>query len=89
MIRKLKKTLKKDKGDKVKLERLQFIDALKNGKPGPVVIDHTADEILKKIRERGGIKPYSPKKNISPYDTGPDGAMGTLLNKLRKRAGLK
>ena len=86
MIRKLKKTLKKDKGDKAKLKRLEFIDALKNGKSIP---NSMSDEILKKIRERGGIKPYTPKKNINPYDAGPDGAMGTLLSKLRKRAGLK
>ena len=86
-MRKLKRSLRKDKGDKAKLERLQFIDALKNGKPE--VIDHTADEILNKIRQRGRIYPYQPKKNISPYDAGPDGAMGKLVGKLRKRAGLK
>jgi len=86
MMRKLKRSLKKDKGDKAKLKRLEFIDALKNGKSIP---NSMSDEILKKIRERGGTKSYTPKKNISQYDAGPDGAMGTLLNKRRKRAGLK
>lgn len=88
MIRKLKKTLKKDKGLKARLARQEFLHALKNGKPKPVSND-TAQDILAKIRARGSAKPYTPKKNISPYNAGPGGAMDTLLDKLRKRAGLK
>ena len=63
----------------------KILQELKN----PASKQLSAADILAKIRQKGGMIPYTPKKNISPYDAGSDGAMGTLLNKLRQQAGLK
>ena len=82
----MKKSKKQAKGIEQRIAREEFLHELKN--PTPKEVD-TAADILAKIRKKGGMIPYTPKKNISPYDAGSDGAMGTLLNKLRQRAGIK
>lgn len=77
MIQKLKKTLKKRMGLKAKVKRQEFYHALKNGKPEPASDLQSAQEILKKIRNRNS-KP-------SPYDAGEDG----MMKRLRRIAGLE
>lgn len=91
----MKKTKKKAKGLEARIAREEFLQELKT--PTPKVesnpsadpsADETADEILKKIRERSGIKPYTPKKNINPYNAGPGGAADNMWKSLRKMAGI-
>jgi len=79
-MRKLKKSLKKEKGLKAKLARQEFYHALKNGKPEEPPLDETAQEILKKIRNRSGNTP-----KINPYDASTDG----MMKKIRILAGLQ
>jgi len=84
----MKKAKKRAKGLEERIAREEFLQELKNPTPKQDQ-DETAQDILKKIRERAGIKPYSPKKNISAYDAGPDGAMGSILKKIRKVSGIR
>ena len=82
-MKKMKKTCKKAKGLKIRLEKEKFLDQLKN--PSKYVkppYNPDDAEILKKIRARG----RSPAKQTpSPYDAGSGGAMA----KFRRFAGLE
>ena len=62
-MRKLKKTCKKDKGLKVRLEREKFLDQLKNPQKYVKKEQRSPDEILAKIRTRK--KSFMP----NPYMT--------------------
>lgn len=67
---KLKRTCKKAKGLRVRLEREEFLDRLKNPAKYAKKRDESAEAILKRIRDMR--KQVSP----SPYDAGP-GVPGT------------
>ena len=92
----MKRTVKKNRGLELRIAREKFLQELKDPAPKPVH-DESADEILKKIRQRAGASPTkmgkpgsNPYKKTGPkpiaYDAGPDGAMGKILRKL---AGLR
>jgi hypothetical protein len=77
-MRKLKKSLKKRKGLKARIERQEFLHALKHGKPKVLSVDQqSAKDILKKIRNR--------RNNSSPYDASTNG----MMKKIRRLTGLE
>ena len=85
-MKKMKKTCKKAKGLKIRLAKEKFLDQLKN--PQKYVKKSSnvnADDILAKIRARGGATPPQGTMPSSPYNAGHGGAM----DKLRKKLGIK
>ena len=82
-MRKLKKSLKKRKGLEAKIARQEFLHALKHGKPEEPPLGDTAQEILKKIRNRRNHGVASPSP--SPYDASTNG----MMRKIRRMAGLE
>jgi len=79
MIKKLKKTLKKEKGLKARLARQEFLHALKNGKPKQKPETQSAQDILQKIRDRN-----SRVAKTNPYNAGEGGMMAKLKKALSK-----
>ncbi len=74
---KMKKTCKKAKGLKIRLEKEKFLDQLKNPQkyaPKPLSEDHAAD-ILRRIRNRR-------KKQYDP-------STASVMTKIRRLAGLE
>jgi len=88
MIRKMKRTVKKNKGLELRIKREEFLQELKN--PTTKAQEAEANEILKKIRQRAGASPTRMgKPGSNPYNAGAGGAMDNLLKKIRTRTGIK
>jgi len=81
MIRKMKRTVKKNKGLELRIKREKFLQELKNP---TTKLQEAESEILKKIRNRRMGKPGS-----NPYNAGADGPMGSLLKRLQRKAGIR
>lgn len=86
-MRKMKRTVKKEKGLERRIEREKFLQELKNPTPKP----DTGQDVLDKIRQRQrqDARKIYKRKSASPYDCGSDGVGAKTLEKLRKMAGLQ
>lgn len=87
-MRKMKRTKKKNMGLEARIEREEFLQELKHPKPKQSKQEAKRIE-LEELRKIAGIPHHTSNrktvKSKNPYDAGPDGAMGSILEKIRLR----